>query len=237
MTYALTDIHQHLLWGMDDGAASPEITRRMMKDAARQGIGKIAATCHVRPGIEPFDPGRYRERLAQAREICRSERLPLQICSGAEIAWTYQTETALRQGRLPTLGNTDYVLLELWTSISPRDAYSAAKSLIGAGYCPVIAHAERYLCFLCSPRFAQRFRAETGALLQVNAEALLKPANLLEKRFVRNMLDSGAIDAIASDAHGNARRPINLRAAHDWLLQHTDAAYARSLTTFSGELK
>mgnify|MGYP006967169519 CR=1 FL=1 len=36
MTYALTDIHQHLLWAMDDGAASPEITRRMMKDAARQ---------------------------------------------------------------------------------------------------------------------------------------------------------------------------------------------------------
>lgn len=237
MTYALTDIHQHLLWGMDDGAASQEITRRMLKDAARQGIGKVAATCHVRPGIEPFDMGIYRERLARAREICRSERLPVQIYSGAEVAWTYQTENAVRRGKLPSLGNTDYVLLELWTSISPRDAFSAARTLIGAGYCPVIAHAERCLCFLCSPRFARRFRAETGALLQLNAETLLRPDNLLEKRFVRIMLQEGAIDAVATDAHGNSRRPINLRAAHSWLMQHTDAAYARSLTTFSGELR
>lgn len=237
MTYGLTDIHQHLLWGLDDGAATPEITHRMLKDAARQGISGVAATCHVYPGIEPFDPGIYRERLAHAQEYCRNHNLPVKVFSGAEVAWTYQTVTALRQKRIPTLGATDYVLLELWRSISLQDAYKAVRSMIGAGYCPVLAHAERYWCFEWMPKLALRLREETGARIQVNAGTLLHPRNMAEKRFGRIMLAEGGIDAVASDAHGNAARPINLRAVQRWLEHHTDAAYARSLTTFSGELR
>lgn len=237
MTYGLTDIHQHLIWGMDDGAATPEITRRMLKDAAKQGIARIAATCHARPGLEPFDLGLYRERLARAQDYCKSHGLPVQIYPGAEIAWTYQTVSALRQHRLPALGNTDYVLLELWESISLKDAYHAARSLIGAGYCPVLAHVERCWSFLLMPKAAMRLREETGALFQVDTAAVLQPRNPLEKRFVHRMLDAQAIDAVATDAHGVHARPVNLRAAHDWLVQHTDASYARSLTTFSGELR
>lgn len=234
MTYGLTDIHQHLLWGLDDGPDSPEGMHEMLHQAQRQGIRTIAATCHVCPGYEPFDLALYRERLAQAQAYCEENGLAVAVVPGAEVAWTYQTPAALLQGRVPTLGETDYVLLELWRDISLQQARDAVERLMRAGYSPVLAHVERYRCFSWSPRRALRFREETGALFQVNAATLMQPRGFVEQRFVRQMLKARGFDAVATDAHGCASRPVNLREAHDWLLRHTDEQYAREMTTFLG---
>lgn len=232
MTYGMTDIHQHLLWGLDDGAASAQEMQEMLREAARQGITKVAATCHICPGMQPFDEGLYRERLAEAQAFCREQGLPVQVVQGAEAAWTYQTVSALRQGRIPLLGDTDCVLLELWQDISLTEAKRAVQGVISAGYCPVLAHVERYRCFAWFPQQTIRFREETGARLQMNAGTLLHPRHGLEKRFVRKLLDAQALDAVASDAHGTSGRRINLLQARDWLERHTDAAYTRELLTF-----
>lgn len=237
MIREMLDIHQHVLWGMDDGAADARVMRSMLKDAHRQGIACVAATCHVRPGIEPFDLGLYRERLAEAQTFCREQQLQVQVIAGAEVAWTYQTVSSLRQHRIPTLGGTDYVLLELWRDISLNEARNAVRGLIGAGYCPVIAHVERYRCFRWMPRKVLCFREETGALFQISTGALLCPCDSVEKRFVRILLEEHGADAVATDAHGTAARPVDLLKARKWLAKNTDAAYARALTTFSGALR
>lgn len=236
MTQLFTDIHQHLLWGMDDGAHSQKTMYAMLREAHRQGIKTIVATSHAQPGFQPFDMARYSERLTEAQRFCDAEDLGIQVLSGAEIAWTYQTPLALRQGKVPTIGHTDYVLLEFWQNISWHEATDAVKQLTRAGYCPILAHPERYLAFLLSPKRALRFRHETGALLQVNANTILAPRNHWEQRFTDCLLKSGGMDAVASDAHNCTNRPINIKAAYQWLACHTDATYARELVTFGGEL-
>lgn len=237
MRKGMLDIHQHVLWGLDDGAANARVMRSMLMESHRQGISCIAATCHVRPGMEAFDHGLYKERLDEAQAYCREKQLQVRVIPGAEVAWTYQTSSLLRRRSIPTLGGTDYVLLELWRDISLNEARNAVRSLIGAGYCPVLAHVERYRCFSWSPRRALRFREETGALFQISTGALLSPVSLIERIFVRTMLQEQGADAVATDAHGTGARPVNLLAARKWLEKHTDAAYARALTTFSGEMQ
>lgn len=236
MKQELTDIHQHLLWGIDDGADSKEIMYSMLREAQRQGIKTIVATSHARPGLQPFDMGLYTERLTEAQCFCKTEDLGICVLPGAEIAWTHQTPLALRQGRIPTMGGTDYVLLELWRNISWQAAQDAVKQLTRAGYCPVLAHPERYLAFIRSPKKTLQFRNETGALLQLNADTILSPRNYWERRFTEYLLKEGAVDAIASDAHDCINRPVNMEAAYQWLTIHTDAAYAKELVTFGGEL-
>lgn len=236
MKQELTDIHQHLLWGIDDGAASRETMYSMLREAQRQGIKTIVATSHARPGLQPFDMGLYTERLTEAQCFCKTEDLGICVLPGAEIAWTHQTPLALRQGRIPTMGGTDYVLLELWRNISWQTAQDAVKQLTRAGYCPVLAHPERYLAFIRSPKKTLQFRNETGALLQLNADTVLSPRNYWERRFTEYLLKEGAVDAIASDAHDCINRPVNMEAAYQWLTIHTDAAYAKELVTFGGEL-
>lgn len=236
MKQELTDIHQHLIWGMDDGADSRETMFSMLREAHFQGIKTIVATTHAAPGFHPFNMELYTERLAEAQDFCSLEDLQIQILPGAEIAWTYQVPMALQQGKIPTLGKTDYVLLELWRDISWQAATDAVNQLTRAGYCPILAHPERYLAFLQSPKKALRFRQETGALLQVNANTILNPRNYRIHRFVKYMLQKGGVDAVASDAHNCVGRPVNLEAAYQWLTLHTDAAYALKLVTFGGEL-
>lgn len=236
MNQVLTDIHQHLIWGMDDGADSHETMCSMLREAHRQGINTIVATSHAEPGFRPFDMGLYNERLAEAQVFCELENLEIRVLSGAEIVWTYQTPLALQQGRVPTIAGTDYVLLEFWHNISWREAVDAVKQLTRAGYCPVLAHPERYLAFLHAPKKTLHFRNETGALLQINANTILNPRNYWERRFIDYLLKSGAVDAVASDAHDCVNRPINLEEAYQWLAIHTDTAYARDLVSFGGEL-
>ena len=236
MKQELTDIHQHLLWGIDDGAASRETMYSMLREAQRQGIKTIAATSHARPGLQPFDMGLYTERLTEAQCFCKTEDLGICVLPGAEIAWTHQTPLVLRQGRIPTMGGTDYVVLELWRNISWQAAQDAVKQLTRAGYCPVLAHPERYLAFIRSPKKTLQFRNETGALLQLNADTVLSPRNYWERRFTEYLLKEGAVDAIASDAHDCINRPVNMEAAYQWLTLHTDATYAKELVTFGGEL-
>lgn len=232
----MTDIHQHLLWGLDDGPENEAQTRAMLAQNRAQGIAAAAATVHAAPGLTPVDGGLYRERLEEARQLCREDAPDLRLIPGAEIAWTWQTVSALRHKKVPTLGDTDYVLLELWRDISWKAAADAVYQLTRAGFCPVIAHAERYMAFLLSPRETMELRSRTGALIQINAASLLKPGGLLQRRFTRSLLREGAIDAVASDAHGRESRPINLLEAYQWLRSHTDESYARSLTGFGGRL-
>lgn len=125
-------------------------------------------------------------------------------------------------------------MLELWRNVSWQVAREAVRQLTRAGYYPVLAHPERYFAFVLSPKSAIRFRNETGAMLQINAETILHPRCYAERRFVKMLLDKRAVDAIASDAHGCADRPVNLKAAYEWLEANTDATYAKELTAFGG---
>lgn len=232
----MTDIHQHLFWGVDDGAKTQNEMFEMLRQAHAQGITTVVATPHATPGLEPLDLGLCRERQAEAQHFCARNGLDMKIHLGAEIAWTPQTVLSLRQSRIPTLGDTDYVLMELWRDVSWQVAADAVRQLIGAGYCPVLAHPERYRAFVLSPKKVLQFRERTGALLQVNAGSLLKPGGMLQYRFIHTLLKERAIDVVATDAHGCPERPINLLQAQKWLAANTDVTYAEYVTNFDGIL-
>lgn len=232
MKQPMTDIHQHLLWGVDDGAQTPQAMYTMLRQAHKQGIKTVVATPHATPGLEPFDIRLCRERQMEAQHFCDVEGMDLKVLLGAEIAWTNQAILSLRQSRIPTLGDTDYVLLELWRDVSWNVAKDAVRQMIGAGYCPILAHPERYRAFCLFPKYAIRFREETGAMFQINADAILNPIGILQRRFIRTLIDQRAIDLVASDAHDSSDRPVNLAEARKWVAEHTDEAYAANVTNF-----
>lgn len=234
MSKFMTDIHQHLFWGVDDGAKTQNEMYEMLRQAHKQRITTVVATPHAAPGLEPLDLGLCRERQAEAQHFCDRNGLNLKIHLGAEIAWTHQTVLSLRQSRIPTLGDTDYILMELWRDVSWQVVEDAVRQLNGAGYCPILAHPERYRAFVLSPDKALRFRKQSGALLQINAATLLNKGGILQRRFIKALIKERAIDAVATDAHGCLERPINLLEARKWLADNTDETYAAAITNFGG---
>lgn len=234
MMNGMTDLHQHLLWGLDDGPSDPETTFAMLHEAHEQQVRRIVATPHACPGLEPFPLEQYHERLSQAQQYCRDHRLDITLLPGAEIAWTYNTVSALRRQQVPTLAGTDYVLIELWHNVTWREIRSIADDLLRAGFTPVFAHVERYRCFLWQPEKAIELRDDLAVAYQLNASTLLDRRGLMTRSFVKRMLRAEALDAIASDAHNCAGRPQRMAEVRKALLECCTPEYAERLVNFQG---
>lgn len=236
MSGSLTDLHQHILWGLDDGPDSPDGMFRMLELAADDGIGLIAATAHAYPAVRPFDIDLYQSRLREANDFCARHALPLEVCEGCEIHYADAVPDLLRAGRLPTLASSRYVLIEFNDYATFTRMEDASDRLFRAGYQPIIAHVERVHCLRHAPRDAIQFREECSFLFQMDCDAVLRPRGMAERRFVRRMLEAQAIDLVASDAHDTDRRPVCMRKARRMIAKEYGVGYARMLVSRGWEL-
>lgn len=230
------DLHQHVLWGLDDGPQSPQEMHSLLRAAAEDGIGLIAATAHADPAARPFPLSLYYQRLAEANAYCQEKGLPLRLVSGCEILYCNSVPDLLTAGKLPALGNSRHVLIEFDHNAALSQISEAADSLYRAGFQPVLAHVERYRCLVRSPRRAMEAREEYGLIYQMNCETVLRPAGLWKRRFAEKLLNARAIDAIATDAHDTALRPVRMREAYQQLVLQYGVRYAGRLVRFGRQL-
>lgn len=230
------DLHQHVLWGLDDGPQSPQEMHSLLRAAAEDGIGLIAATAHADPAARPFPLSLYYQRLAEANAYCQEKGLPLRLVSGCEILYCNSVPDLLMAGKLPALGNSRHVLIEFDHNAALSQISEAADSLYRAGFQPVLAHVERYRCLVRSPRRAMEAREEYGLIYQMNCETVLHPAGLWKRRFAEKLLNARAIDAIATDAHDTALRPVRMREAYQQLVLQYGVRYAGRLVRFGRQL-
>lgn len=231
-----TDLHQHVLWGMDDGPANPQAMHALLASAQKEGIGLIAATSHASPREKEFDRSRYEQRLAEANAYCQSQGWDLRVISGCEILYCDMVADLLRAGRLPTLGNKGYVLLEFYPNARLDEIGRAADKCYKVGCMPIIAHVERYRALRKTRRDPLQFKEDYGLIYQMNCDTFLKPHGLMERMFVRRMMDEQAIDLLASDAHDTQRRPVRMQQAYEKAKAEYGGKYAEELVTLGWKL-
>ena len=71
----MTDIHSHILPGVDDGSPSWEVTDRMLAAYVAEGVDTVVCTPHQ--GAGSFRPELIKERFAMLEE--RAKDLPLAL--------------------------------------------------------------------------------------------------------------------------------------------------------------
>lgn len=208
----MIDIHEHILYGTDDGAQTERDMRQMLDNAAQQGVKAIAATQHITPGQQHFHMERYRDRLISANEYCAAAGYKLRVYPGAEILYTPETERHLRRLEIPALGFGDFVLVEFF----PKDEFStlenAARTLRNAGFSPVFAHIERYAC-LGDIKKIIYLKETYNTKMQMNAQTVLA-ATGFSGRKIRKILEEKIIDVVASDSHNITTRPCRMKDAY-----------------------
>ena len=195
-----TDIHSHVIWGVDDGAETREETFRLLREAAEDGIGRIICTPHMTPGVYRFEEERFQEHLLEAGEYVRQEGLPLTLQRGAEILYTENTPRLLREGRLPTLAGTHLVLIEFSPTDTREHIFEAVQKVAGTGYIPLIAHLERYPAIHRTEE-VQELKTRFHAKIQINARTLLRKQPLLRRGFMDQLFKRGLVDFVATDTH------------------------------------
>lgn len=106
--------------------------------------------------------------------------------------------------------------------------YGQTKNLLSCGYIPVVAHVERYACFLKKPRLCMEL-SSTGAYIQVNADSILGMGSRAEEKFCRKILKNQWADIVASDAHGEERRACHMGKCMEYTARKYGEDYAQLL--------
>ena len=215
----MTDLHTHILPGMDDGPKTLADAISLVERQCLQGVDRIALTSHYHCEGEPLDAFLRRREAAFSllREHCPPE---VRLKRGCEVYFS----PALLELDLNSLclEGTNALLLELPVLQRPAFLREVLTELGRRGIVPLIAHAERYQYVARDPRLLAEWM-ELGALIQVNAQSVI------DGGLARKLIKWGLCQIVASDAHSLEHRPPNLRAALDTIASLHGAAKAREL--------
>jgi protein-tyrosine phosphatase len=195
-----TDIHSHVIWGVDDGAETKEETYKMLREACADGIGRIICTPHVTPGVYEFPEEAFQEHFQDAVEYIGKEGLPLQLYRGAELLWTENTPRLLREHQVATMAGTKYAMIEFSPTDSREKIYDALQKVAGAGFVPIIAHMERYPA-IGKVSQVKEMKSRFRAMVQINARSLTRKQPLMRRGFFDSLFKDGYVDFVATDTH------------------------------------
>lgn len=220
------DIHNHTLFGVDDGAETIEESMEMLEDAKEQGAEAVILTPHYRHGMFGYPATRIEEHFGRLEKA--AERIGVSLYLGCEYHVNSDIIEKLQTGRCRTLAGSDYVLTEY--SYQTEYSYIAEYTgrLLSCGYIPVIAHAERYQCLLKRPSLCGELK-EKGAMVQVNADSVLGIDGRGAERFCKKLLKNQWADLIASDAHGRKDRRSHMEKCQKAVEKKYGMIYAKQL--------
>lgn len=207
----VTDFHSHILPGVDDGSKSLEMTLKMLRMMAEQGITRVVATPHFYPQHDT--PERFLKRRAESerllREAMAGERGLPELHIGAEVYYFHgmSDSDAIRE---LTIDKNKCILVEM-PSVPWTDAmYRELEALyVKRGLTPVVAHVDRYISRFQTHGIPKHLE-NLPVLVQANAEFFLERSTA---RMALRMLKKGTIHLLGSDCHNLSERSPNLGAA------------------------
>lgn len=196
----MIDIHAHIIPCVDDGSPNLEKSLEMIKHEISIGVTDIICTPHHIYRRYTKSVEEIKQSFSLLKEAVEKEKMPIKLYLGQEIYYTNREDiiTKLNKGKLLTLNNTNYVLLEFSFSREPEDLIDVVYNFGVNGYKVIIAHVERYEWMTYDKVVS--LRAE-GALIQINSNSYLGLTSWKEKRFTKKLLKKGLVDYVASDTH------------------------------------
>ena len=111
----LTDIHCHILPGIDDGAANGKMTVSMLRKAYAEGVRRIIVTPHYRRGMfEPPMDKVYKRYLQVRKKASEIGAFGIEVYLGCEYHRHSDMAEVLESGRRPTMAGSRYVFQSPW---------------------------------------------------------------------------------------------------------------------------
>jgi protein-tyrosine phosphatase len=222
----LTDIHCHILPGIDDGAKDPDMSGALLLSEKQQGVSKILFTPHYYAN-EISVEGFIRRREEALEKIQGPlERLELKTALGAEVRM--QEELVGMDMKPLRMGDTPYLLLEFpfLSGTYPLWGEMIVEQLLDQGIRPLFAHIDRYEYFMNDREKLDHFR-EMGCIFQVNADSVISKRR---SPVVFELMKAGYVHVLGSDAHSPEKRPVHLKSALEKVESKMGSGMAAFLT-------
>ncbi len=230
----MIDLHNHILYGQDDGAETLEESIAMCRISYHDGVRTIVATPHILPGIYENDRSTILSQVAQLNNALKKLSVQsseftgkdfgasthsrinasdlFEILPGADVHFSSDLLDRLERKEVVTVNDQGrYLMVEFESQGIPYMAEEALFQMLTKGIVPIISHPERNMEIGKKPkRYYEMVRM--GCLGQVTAMSLTGEFGPEIKRSAEKLLAKRLIHIIASDAHSPDRRPPILSA-------------------------
>ncbi len=220
-----TDIHNHILFGVDDGSPDIETSLKMLGQAYEAGTRDIVLTPHFHPKRGMAHYSKIVENYEILAELAEKDFPDMGIYLGREIYYRAEIMDDLDKLQEKTMCGSDTVLIEFSPGVMPDKIRGAVLDVIMAGFHPIVAHVERYVCTVKDWDYIYELK-QLGADIQINAASVTGDNGWSVQRCVKAMLKDRLIDYVASDAHDTSTRTPQLLKSYKYILKKYGVEYA-----------
>lgn len=194
-----TDMHSHLIPGIDDGSQSMDETIAMLAKFESLGYSKVITTPHIMSDSYPNTPEIILAGLEKVRNEMHQLGMKIQLEAAAEYYFDETLIPLIKNKELLTFGD-NYVLIEFGFHTPPQYVDQVFFDLKTMGYRVVVAHFERYMYYLGKIDQAIEWR-EKGINIQLNLNSLSGNYGPAIKKQAEALIDAQAIDFVGTDCH------------------------------------
>lgn len=195
------DIHNHILPGIDDGAATVDDSISLIKKFSEMGITKFIATPHIMNDYYPNTPETVNTALQLVKQALSEAGLSdIKIKAAAEYMMDQSFLEILENGNLLTVAD-NFVLVEMSYFQAPINLNEILFQIQTKKYRPILAHPERYAFYHSKELTKYEELKDRGCLFQLNLLSVTGHygKNIQETAF--QLLDREMIDFIGTDTH------------------------------------
>lgn len=192
-----TDIHSHLIPGIDDGSADMETTISLIQEMHMLGFSKLIITPHIMSDFYRNSSQTILQGLADVRTELKSRKIDMAIEASAEYYVDYNFEQKIGEEKFLTFTD-NYILIELSFAEPPRNLFETIFKLQLEGYKVVLAHPERYNYFQ-SKDYSDL--VDRSVFFQINWLSLIGYYSPKVRDRVEYLISKDMVSFIGTDCH------------------------------------
>lgn len=196
-----TDIHNHLLPGIDDGQETAEGGADLIKKEIEWGINRVICTPHITQDTFENTPETISKAFGKLKEELDKDGVEIDIDYSAEHRLDGFFLSQLEKDQIRPLPD-NYILVE---NSYVQEAWNLDKVLFDLkikGLRPILAHPERYSYYHTKQdRYRQLYQA--GNMFQINLLSLAGYYGKEVRDVAEWLIKEGMVDFVATDMHNH----------------------------------
>ena len=204
-----TDMHSHLIPGIDDGASDSAASLELVQGLIQLGYQKLITTPHILWDVYANTPEIITRGFEVLKESVTKASLSIQLHAAAEYFIDDYFANQLKN-KVPLLcvsGN--YVLVEFSMLTAPFDLHDVLFEMQIQNYQPIIAHPERYSYLANKKSFFDELKS-MGCAFQLNLLSLTGYYGKAIQELAEYLVKMNYYDFAGTDMH-NTRHLASLQ--------------------------